>query len=173
MKNFTLHPFDADSDLKLSGSISRSNNRLCLTYDLFDERSQVLIPAAKSPTRQNNLWQTTCFEFFLGVQNSPQYWEFNLSPSGDWNIYRFENYRTGMQEELKFTSLPFEINVKAKQVSLTIELDLNSIVQPDQPLDVSITTVIETSPQNITYWALQHCGTEADFHLRESFVLKL
>lgn len=152
-----------------------------LHYDLLDlaygsrERvcSQVFIPAASLPKRQHHLWETTCFEFFLGIHNSPQYWEFNLSPSGNWNVYRFSDYRTGMQEESAFTSLPFKLELKEKQVSLTIEVDLNAIVQPNQPLDVAITTVIQTSPSRITYWALQHCGTEADFHLRDSFVLKI
>ncbi|MCU0551486.1 MAG: DOMON-like domain-containing protein [Leptolyngbya sp. Prado105] len=171
MKSFVLAPFDIALGLELTGDIARTENRLRLHYDLFDEFSEVVIPAAHSPQRRNNLWQTTCFEFFLGVQNSPQYWEFNLSPSGDWNVYRFESYRTGMQEELTLTQLPFEFDAIEK--SCTIDFDLSPIIQADQLLNVSITAVIQTLDEQITYWAIQHCGAEADFHLRESFVLDI
>lgn len=173
-QTFSLHPFTSDSDsLKLSGKIARTDNQLVLHYDLFDALSQVVLPPANPPERQDNLWQTTCFEFFLGIQNSSQYWEFNLSPSGNWNVYRFSDYRTGMQEETAFTSLPFQIDVKEKRVSLTIDLNLDAIVPPTQTLDVAITTVIQIIPHDITYWALHHSGTEADFHLRDSFALKI
>lgn len=174
-QTFSLRPFASDAAFpKLSGRITRTEHRLILQYDLLDDRAQVFMPAQRLPQRQHDLWQTTCFEFFLGLQNSSQYWEFNLSPSGDWNVYRFSDYRTGMQEETAFTSLPFNIDLQEKQIALTIELDLTSIVQLDQPLDVAITAVLQILPDhNITYWALQHCGTEADFHLRESFAIAI
>ena len=67
-----------------------------------------MIPApADLPARKHGLWEETCFEFFLGVKDSPRYWEFNLSPAGHWNVYRFAGYRQGMEEETAFTALPF------------------------------------------------------------------
>lgn len=173
IQTFSLYPFEIVLDpaiLNLSGSIDRIDDRLILQFDLFDPLSQVHIPVAKSPNRQHNLWQTTCFEFFIGVQNSPQYWEFNLSPSGDWNVYRFEDYRARMQEEVAFSSLPFEVKSRSLHTILSIELELNRL-NLNQSIDLGITAVIETD--QITYWALKHCGKEADFHLRESFALQL
>ena len=64
---------------------------------------------ADMPARRDRLWEETCFEFFLAVKNSPRYWEFNLSPAGHWNVYRFADYRQGMQEEPAFASLPFSV----------------------------------------------------------------
>ncbi|MBE9011880.1 DOMON-like domain-containing protein [Pseudanabaenaceae cyanobacterium LEGE 13415] len=173
MSNFSLHPFDiafAPATLNLSGSVNRTDNRLILQFDLFDSLSNALIPVAKSPTRQHNLWQTTCFEFFIGVQNSSQYWEFNLSPSGDWNVYRFESYRAEMQEESAFSSLPFELETRSLHTILSIDLNLNRL-NLTQSIDLGITAVIETN--QLSYWALKHCGKEADFHIRESFALQL
>jgi hypothetical protein len=173
MNTFSLHPFESESDLKLSGSIDRTNNRLIAKYDLYDPLNQVFIPDAHSSSRQDNLWKATCFEFFLGLQNSPQYWEFNLSPTHNWNVYRFSHYRSEMQKEQAFTELPFEFDTTENEISLSIALDLSPIIQSDQFLNVGITAVIQTQDQALSYWAIQHCGTEADFHLRESFVLEL
>ncbi|MER3432187.1 MAG: hypothetical protein C4288_01830 [Leptolyngbya sp. ERB_1_1] len=175
VQTFSLYPFDSAFDssvLNLTGRIARTDHRLILQYDLRDDRSQVLIPVAKAANREHNLWKTTCFEFFIGVQNDRQYWEFNLAPSGDWNVYRFDDYRIGMQEETAFESLPFSVETHPDRTSLTIELDLN-LISVTQPLDVGITAVIEQITHKITYWAIEHCGTEADFHIRESFALKL
>lgn len=175
LHNLTLYPFDAAFDpaiLSLSCSIDQSDNRLILQYDLIDDQSRVLIPIKKLPDRRHNLWETTCFEFFIGAQNDRAYWEFNLAPSGDWNVYRFKNYRTGMQEETAFLSLPFAVETRSHQTTLTIELDL-TIIQLTPPLEISVTAVIEQPNHTITYWAIEHCGTEADFHIRDSFALKL
>ncbi len=40
--------------------------------------------------RKNRLWDNTCFEIFLGQRHESGYREFNLSPSGDWNVYTFK-----------------------------------------------------------------------------------
>lgn len=172
--DFSLRPFDTKFDpavLNLSGQVRRSDRTLTIEFKLFDAESQVLIPDSKFPSRQHNLWQTTCFEFFIGMQNSSQYWEFNLSPSGDWNVYRFENYRAGMQEETAFSSLSFAVDQELHHTFLSIDLDLNRL-NLTQPIDLGITAVVETNDQ-ITYWALKHCGIEADFHIRESFAIEL
>ncbi|MGG6266475.1 DOMON-like domain-containing protein [Leptolyngbya sp. AN03gr2] len=173
IRKFCLHPFGTTFDsscLNLSGRVTRDNHCLVVKFDLIDDRSQVFIPNPKTSTRQDNLWQTTCFEFFIGVQNSPQYWEINLSPSGDWNVYRFEDYRTGMQEERAFSSLPFTVTTSPNHTSIVVALDLTQL-NLTQSIDLGITAVIETD--QISYWALKHCGKEADFHIRESFAIEL
>jgi len=48
---------------------------------------------------------------------------FNLSPAGHWNIYRFEDYRQGMQEEMAFVT-PFSVH---NQWTLYARLELNWI----------------------------------------------
>ncbi|WP_199302654.1 DOMON-like domain-containing protein [Oscillatoria sp. FACHB-1406] len=120
--------------------------------------------------RKNELWKTTCFEFFLGMKKSSRYWEFNLSPSGDWNVYRFEDYRHGMEEERRISRLPFEVRSRDNYVALSLEFDLAAIVSEPEALEIAIASVIQTQTGGVTYWALKHCGTEADFHRRDSFV---
>jgi hypothetical protein len=114
------------------------------------------------------------------LKGSPKYWEFNLSPAGHWNIYRFDDYRQGMTEELAFKSLPFLVKVQPDSLTLSLNLDLETIISPTQALEASITTVIQSNINNliseqdaITYWALTHVGKEADFHQRKSFIFNL
>ena len=119
------------------------------------------------------MWQATCFEFFLGVEEAPRYWEFNLSPAGHWNVYRFAAYRQGMQEEMAFTSLPVSLRLEPDSVRLALELDLGRIIPVDQPLEVGIAAVIQLAGIGPTYWALTHGGPQPDFHRRESFIVAL
>ena len=173
---FSLQPFDRSSvpNLQITGSIARNSNTLIVSYILQGDLNKIEIPSTgHTPSRKNELWEATCFEFFLGMKNSSCYWEFNLSPSGDWNIYRFDNYRQGMQEEIAVTSLPFNVRRQSDALQLTLGLDLSKIIPANQSLDVAITTVVKDKDGEITYWALNHCGEQADFHLRDSFVIEL
>ncbi|RMF26474.1 MAG: hypothetical protein D6756_03650, partial [Cyanobacteria bacterium J083] len=105
---FELKPFKKDNhpkNLAIKGNISRSANFLTILYSFSGELDEVLIPQLNiNPCRQDQLWQTTCCEFFLGLENSSQYWEFNLSPRADWNIYRFTDYRQTRQLKTKITT---------------------------------------------------------------------
>jgi hypothetical protein len=172
---FLLQPFSAlkqSADLEIQGAIARQHNHLTLTYQLRGNLADVVIrPPSENPSRQHNLWEETCFEFFLGMPDSLRYWEFNLSPAGHWNVYHFTDYRQGMEEETAWNSLPFRVQTEPDSLSLTLTLDLGAIAIADHPLDVAITTVLQHREGQRTYWALIHPGSEADFHRRDSFIL--
>jgi hypothetical protein len=174
---FSLQPFpsaNALPSLKITGNIARRSNTLAIRYALLGPLAELAIPApADLPARRNGLWEETCFEFFLGVKDSDGYWEFNLSPAGDWNVYRFAAYRQGMQEETAFPSLPFSVQNQSDSLRLALELDLEKIVQPDQALEVAISAVLKPKDGEVTYWALTHPRPQADFHWRDSFILDL
>ncbi|AFY79138.1 MAG: DOMON-like domain-containing protein [Hydrococcus sp. C42_A2020_068] len=175
-QSFSLQPFGLNPlpDLKINGSIARNANRLTVRYALLGDLAKIIIPAiADLPARKHELWQETCFEFFLGIENSTRYWEFNLSPAGHWNVYCFDDYRQGMQEELAIASLPFSVQRQASALLLTLELDLNECILADRTLDVAVTAVVKSKDEDVTYWALSHRGSQADFHRRDSFIIKL
>ncbi|MEB3310350.1 MAG: DOMON-like domain-containing protein [Snowella sp.] len=177
MTHFSLIPFPDNSphpDIQIQGEIERVNQQLQITFNLTGELEKVAIASPVDvPTRLDELWQTTCFEFFLGLSGSSRYWEFNLSPAGHWNIYRFDNYRQGMTTETAYQALPFVVQHQSDCFGLILTLDLNPIITPEQELNVGITTVIESKNQTITYWALTHAAKEADFHQRASFTIHL
>ncbi len=172
---FTLYPFAADTappEVGLSGYVAREDNCLKLRFELHDPRALVAISPPAIPARTFGLWDATCFEFFVGTL-SKRYWEFNLSPAGHWNSYRFEGYRQGMADELAFNQLPFTITQNVSILTLDLSFDLNPLVPEDQPLDLAITTVLQLKSGSISYWALTHCADQADFHRRGSFTIKL
>ncbi|HYW20095.1 MAG TPA: DOMON-like domain-containing protein [Nodularia sp. (in: cyanobacteria)] len=179
MKNqtFSLKLFPCDQslpNLQITGNIARYADKLSLRYHLTGDLKQVVIPAiSDTPVRSHQLWENTCFEFFIGIKDFTQYWEFNLSPAGHWNVYHFDGYRHGMQEETAFNLLPFVVQKQADILTLVLDVDLSKIVEIEQEIQVAITTVIKDKASNITYWALAHSGVEADFHLRDSFVISL
>jgi len=176
-RRFSLKPLPSDGilpEVNISGTIARHLNTLAIRYELTGNLSELVVPLPVDlPARKNNLWEETCFEFFLALKNSDQYWEFNLSPAGHWNVYRFKAYRKGMQEEPSFTSLLFTAQRQADALLLSLEIDLNMIIAADRELRVGISAVIKSMNGNMNYWALIHPGPQADFHRRESFIVEL
>jgi hypothetical protein len=176
-RSFSLKPFSLiplPPTIEINGLITRQPRQLAIRYDLRGDLAAVMIPApAARPDRRQGLWEETCFEFFLGVKGAPRYWEFNLSPAGHWNVYRFDGYRQGMAAEAALTSLPFNIQRRPDSLEVALELDVERIVAADQPLMVGIAAVIRLAGGGLTYWALTHPGPQPDFHRRDSFLVEL
>ena len=174
---FLLIPFlDANvPDITIKGKILRQNNLLTIHYALTGKIEDIFLPSSSvNPTRKDDLWKTTCLEFFLAVKDLPQYWEFNLSPSRDWNVYYMAAYRRiGFREETSIQWLQFETQKAANSFLLTAGVDLKPIIRLEQILEVGVTAVIQTKEGRETYWALTHPASEADFHQRESFDLAM
>ena len=176
-QTFSLQPFPSTKslpNLKIAGNITRNGNQLAIRYMLEGDLKEIAIaPPSNTPSRKHELWEDTCFEFFLGIKDFVRYWEFNLSTAGHWNVYRFDGYRQGMQEERAFENLSFNVQNQADGLALVLDVDLGKIISAEQAIEVSITTVIKYRNGEVTYWALTHRGVEADFHIRDSFIVEL
>ncbi|MGB3636343.1 MAG: DOMON-like domain-containing protein [Rivularia sp. (in: cyanobacteria)] len=173
---FCLQPFQPTTiDPKITSEITRDNHIINFRYEIKSDLNKLEVPdIADSEARKDELWKTTCFELFIGIENSSRYWEFNLSPSGDWNVYRFDNYRQGMQEEILVESLNISIYRGCRDLLVGVDkFDLRNLTSSLCNFNVSIATVVKEKNGNISYWALKHCGEEADFHLRDSFVFDM
>jgi hypothetical protein len=177
VSDFSLHPFPVAGmtpQLEISGRIDRHDDSIAIEYLLQGDLDSVSInPPSATPTRKLELWTDTCFEFFMGVVGDRRYWEFNLAATGDWNVYALDDYRQGLRDEIAFASLPFTIDRTANSLQLKLEFDLGKMIKPDLKLEMAITAVIKSTQNEISYWALTHTGTEADFHRRDSFSIKL
>ncbi len=176
-RSFSLIPFPAPNipELTITGNISRQGNLLSLHYCLAGSIENIHLPSsAAHPSRKDELWKSTCFEFFLAVKDQPVYWEFNMSPSGDWNAYRMDAYRRiGFSEETSIQLLQFEMQREAGVLALNAAVDLTAILSPHQSLKAAVTAIIQSKDGYETYWALTHPASQVDFHLRESFTLVL
>ena len=174
--NFSLTPFSAHDSpqITISGAVHRKKSIFTVSYAVAGNIEEIFFPSpTANPTRKDGLWRTTCFEFFLAVTDSPQYWEFNLSPSGEWNVYVIDAYRqVNMREETRIQRLEFNFKKEAECFSLESEVDLSPIIAEESLIKAGITSVIQANNRKESYWALTHPYIEADFHLRNSFILE-
>ncbi len=190
---FRLLPFDpatAPAGVRLQGAVARSGAGLWIRYQLADPTGSLLLPpAAAAPARRDGLWGRTCLELFLALPGSAPYWEVNLSPSGDWNLYRLSGYRQGLAPEPAIAALPFAVERHRGGLALQLELPLAPLQLADQPLELAVTAVLERcgtagpgadpgpggdgGDGALSYWALAHPAAEADFHHRGGFRLRI
>jgi len=158
----------------IDGSIARRADTLSVRYEVRGTLSMLSIPAAAgTPRRKDRLWEETCLELFLGTADSGEYREFNLSPSGHWNVYRFTGYREDMREEPAFPSLPFAVRIGPDAFDLSMELNVGKILTAGVTIEAGVAAVIKTIDGGKSHWALVHPASRPDFHRREGFALTL
>ncbi|EDX84213.1 hypothetical protein S7335_1910 [Synechococcus sp. PCC 7335] len=191
-----MRPFAAlpeNISLSISGRVTLEETWLTIAYSLSGDWEQaVILPSRSQPSRsqpsrskrelegarRDRLWEQTCFEFFLAWGSKPTihtpYWEFNLSPSGDWNVFSLESYRQGPKEEAAISHLPLEVERKSKSFRLNLHrTDVSSLVSANQPLWLGVSAVVLLETGRQTFWAIAHPAPEPDFHHPGSFVLAL
>ena len=174
--SFSLRPFDksAFEQVTIQGEISRRKGMLTLGCALSGGLSDILVPeTAVTPERLDRLWQETCFEFFIAPKGRAYYWEFNLSPSGHWNVYRFTSYREGVRTENTIDSLPFIVRRREHNLEVSAEVSLDAFVHEDQTIEISVCAVTMHRDGTMSYWALTHPGHVPDFHHRDGFIIQL
>jgi len=119
----------------------------------------IVIPEAAEPRRQDNLWQTTCFEIFWQPLGGTAYREFNLSPSGAWAAYDFDAFRTGMRDapvaEVRIATLRDEAGLV---LTATIAAELAD------PAQVALNAVVAQADGAKQYWALAFPPGKPEFH---------
>lgn len=178
--SFSLIPFPDPNipNIVITGSIVLQKNLLRLHYSLTGKIEEVALPSLSlDPRRKDELWKTTCFEFFLARRDQAEYWEFNLSPSGDWNVYHMDAYRrVGFREETLIPGLQLDVRKDTTALSLKTVVDVNFVLKSglsSQIFEAGISAVIQMKNGHETYWALTHPAPLVDFHTRESFTLAL
>ncbi|MDS4016602.1 MAG: hypothetical protein RKP46_19910, partial [Candidatus Accumulibacter sp.] len=103
---------------------------------------------------------------------------FNFSPSGQWAIYAFADYR----EPAAVPAVCAPPQITARVFAGRIELE--AVVPPDAlalsaseaSLQIGLCAVVEARDLidgRHSYWALQHAANRPDFHDRRGFVLAL
>ncbi len=157
--------------IDLSVKVDRQGDFLILRHVMTGAIESILMAEPEVPVRRMRLWETTCFECFFGVPGQDLYWEINLSTAGHWNVFRLDNYRSGLREELSIQAL--SILVDRSVFSLETELDLSLLGIQDSEIELSVTAVIADKRGAMSHWAVCHGGIEADFHLRNSFVIRI
>ena len=189
---FALKPFEMRSDtgrqrsalvpdLTIDVTILRKGSVLSLFYRLEGDVSKVVVPpVVQQPGRRDHLWEQTCFEFFLSEQRVPTkespYWEFNLSPTGDWNVFFLQPYRYRLKQESALTGLPITVQTSSTTLRLATSVDLSHLIDPLKPLRLGSSAVIilrEEEALRETFWSITHPDLQPDFHHPDSFAVEL
>ena len=175
-----LHPFESDPQPSLrmvAEVLWLETGLLELTFNLQANPESDALKNLKASTgresseeRQDNLWMHTCFEAFFAKPDSEQYWELNVAPSGHWNLYQFDAYRSGGREEPAAVTPTTTWKQNERECCCSITLNLASWCTEARLPELAITAVLETKAGEISYWALQHPGDRPDFHDRRSFL---
>ncbi|MBK9323090.1 MAG: hypothetical protein IPM97_09165 [Bdellovibrionaceae bacterium] len=119
-------------------------------------------------SKQEGLWQSTCFEVFLSPLGHSQYYEFNFALTPAWNVYVFDAYREPQPPRGTADFALKEMHWNKQQSQLTVKLESTTRLPLFQ---ASLTAVLEEKNSKKHYCALTHRGLKPDFHLRESFTL--
>lgn len=175
---FELKPFSPlISSFQFSVSFEISAEELQFKFKLMGlpaDIARLVWPRATvgAASRRDGLWQTTVFELFIGEPGKSAYLEFNFSPSGDWNAYRFSSEREGMQE---IASLRENVVKKMRKTTDTIVVEGTLNLQKlslNRPIELSATSILDFDSHK-EYWAIAHKGEKPDFHLRKSFIARI
>jgi hypothetical protein len=169
------HPTSPPSPVhEIMVGAARHDETLLLNYRVVGELGAVRMPELRPPVHTDGLWRHTCFEAFVGSAASPEYCEYNFSPSGAWAAYHFASYRAGMEPHKGGRTPNFAFDLQDGALVLTAQVDLGWLSLGDGgKARLGVTAVIEDRAGQLSYWALKHPREEPDFHHADGFVLSL
>ena len=152
----------------LAASISWERHGLLrVHYRLEGDIASLVIPHAAAPNRTDGLWQHLCLELFLTDGWCEAYREYNFSPSGEWAVYDFADYRQGMTD----------VGLAAPNISVKVDRDIlecDVLTQCGFSTGrIGLSAVIEEKNGMKSYWALAHPAGKPDFHHPACFAAEL
>ena len=151
-----------------------SEDRLALHYRVEGDVGELQLPPRRPSAHTDRLWEHTCFEAFVKHGDTRAYLELNFSPSSEWAIYSFDDYRRGRKPRVP--QHPPEI-MSARQGDDALEVDVTvhlgglftEHARTDR-LRLGLAAVLEDRRGQLSYWALLHPSARPDFHHADSFV---
>ena len=133
---------------------------------LVEGAARLELPDPAATGRADELWQTTCFDAFVGGKGAT-YREYNFAPSGQWAAYAFDSPRQGMRN----ADDEVEVWLEGGDDWIAVEAAIFGDLAAGSPLN--LTAVIEEEGGHKSYWALAHGDGPPDFHNRDCFVAHL
>ena len=171
LKQHPETPDDAVSGVEVE-AVREGPQALRLRFVVGGDIDRVLWPEKVAPGRADELWKHTCFEAF--VRAGDGYFEFNLSPSGQWAAYGFDSYREGMRplDGVEVRDLFRDRDDGRYEYEATLDLDGLGL-PADRAWRLGLSAVIEEASGAKSYWALAHAPGKPDFHHADAFALDL
>jgi hypothetical protein len=149
-----------------------SEDLLILYYEIVGDVDQLQLPPQRRSAHTDGLWQHTCFEAFIRPQGQRSYVELNFSPSSEWAVYRFADYRRGMTPVEPPHAPKIICRRREDRLEADVDVHCSGLVSRTE-LQLALAVVLEDLQGRICYWALNHGPGNPDFHNDAGFVLKL
>lgn len=172
---FNLVPYaEGDSVERIDGSFELDDHQIECRWTVTGAVDRIRFPGRTAgPGRAMSLWEHTCFEFFIGGADEPGYYEFNLSPSGEWNSFSFTDLRTGMAES---DALVCTSSTAERPGPGMLQVTARASFSPPNGTRqwcVGVSAVIEQDDGQRLYYALSHDGGRPDFHRRSNHRIRI
>ena len=173
-----LEPFPAPAGVPAGAVVAhRERGRHELRYRLELSLPGLVLPPAAAGAgageRRDELWRHTCAELFLGIPGRRGYLEWNLSPSGHWNLYRFDDYRVRAGGVPPAATPALRVERTGAGATVEALLPLVPLGLAAEPLELAACAVVEAAGGVLSWWAARHPAERPDFHDRRGFVLRL
>jgi hypothetical protein len=157
---------------ELTARVDRvSDDLLVLYYQVEGNIDELQLPPQRRSTHTDGLWKHTCFEAFVRSPASRGYYELNFSPSSEWAVYRFDDYRRGMTPVQPQHTPKIICRRRDDRLEADVDVHLGELVGKE--LVLAVAAVLEDQQGRISYWALAHPAGKPDFHHPDGFVLNL
>lgn len=160
MHSLVLHPdCTAGAISRITADIRPTANGCDAEFRLEGRIADILVPRSEMGVRRDFLWKTTCFEIFWQPAGGTYYREFNLSPSGCWAAYDFDDFRENSRD------------APVDAIALACSHDDNALVLKASiaaalptPADVALNAIVEQPDGNLQFWALAFEEGKPEFH---------
>jgi len=176
MAKYTLIPFNIDlsPNINLVAEINKNNESLFISFKI-DKGVELIDFGSPTPNKERvlNLWEKTCFEFFIKNQNN-EYLEFNFSPAFEWNCFYFKEIRGPLKELCSMQRPATDILLSLEEFFLVTEIKKNyfpkGFFEENCHCDIGLTSVIKDRQGLASFWALAQSDSKPNFHDFRAFV---
>jgi len=173
MSEFALvpHPdFPSNAVEAIDVAVTRhAGDRLDLEFRVIGALDRVAWPEWLGVEFADGLWEHSCFEAFVGDDDTAGYVEFNFATSGRWAAYRFDGYREGMRPIADaLISGGRSMSSGEVRVRRSVRVPLG-----EGDWRLGLAAIIEAADGSKSYWALAHPSGKPDFHASICFAARL
>ena len=170
-----IHPATHNKAIRrIAASIARDADSLQFSYRIEGDIAALRLPAQTEAIRADSLWQHSCFEAFLKVDGSVNYYEFNFAPSGAWAVYCFAARRQDPESPaLAAPSIACRRDAESFGMSASLPLAAVPELAAAAAIEAGLAAVIEDARGLLSYWALAHTAREPDFHDPATFLCRV
>ncbi len=158
-----LTPFKGRSEHELTFTIHTDGTKLICDYHLAGDIEQLSLAFDGGGARKLYLWLDTCFELFIKPDTGGRYYEFNFASNGDWNVFRFDEYRGPLAESDDFTACSRIIGITREHLHLRAEISLADHVLRGK-INFLPAVVLKLKTGEEFFLASHHSSPEPDFH---------